>query len=345
MNPYDYFPKKEAPFCTQQIDEFGSCLKGLSVSHNVPLTLSTLLKLLPFTQHGTQLYVTTPASLGYDPKAVQYLTDLGIPFDLDKDQSSQGDIHLDCSANFLNKGNPKVVSELTQTGVQKYRKANLSIPVVSIDDSYTKRLEDYFGTGDGFHRAYQQQIGDQIKGTFFVVWGYGKVGKGITKSLIDAGAKCAVIDLNEKNLAFAETKGAEGILATDTNRFRKAILKAKCLVTATGVPGLVSGSPLAVEIRDSHLLLANMGAEDEFGPLFPTDRVLNKKLAFNFVLEEPTRMKFLDPIFYAHNLSAKLYVEGQLSSGLSPLPREEDLRIVNQWQSYWGIEVEEIFSF
>jgi len=344
MQLYDLFPKDEAPFCTRQIEEFRTDFRGLAVSHNVPLTLSTLLKLSPFIENGVSLFVTTPDNLGYDSVALSYLQEQGILFDLDKKKICHGDLFLDCSANLLGLGKPSMVAELTQTGVKKYQEASPTIPVVSIDDSYVKRLEDYFGTGDGFLRAYQEKISHSIRGKRFLIWGYGKVGKGIARSLLAEGAECLVVDLLAKNIEFAEKKGAIGILPSDEAALRQAVAHTDCLITASGVRSVISNHFLAEVIRDSSLTLVNMGAEDEFGPKFSQDRVLNRKIAFNFILREPTRMKYLDPVFYAHNRSAQLFLQGKLKEGVAVFPKEIDLEIVKEWETIWKIDTKEIFD-
>lgn len=344
MNIYDVFPKNEAPLCHQQIEEFQGLFQGLSVSHNVPLTLSTLIKILPFTQNSIKLYMTTPDFLGYDPQALEVLKEWKIDFQMEKRASAEGDIFLDCSANFLGLGEPQAIVELTQTGVQLYRNMPPTVPVISIDDSLVKKLEDYFGTGDGFVRAFRQMTGLPLRGKHFVIWGYGKVGKGIARSLLLEGARCSVIDLNPKNLQLAERKGMEPIPGTELIKHLTHILSADCLVTATGVAGLVSQSVIAKDILESKLLLSNMGAVDEFGTLFPKERVLHRKQPLNFCLKEPTLIKFLDPVFYAHNLGAKLFIEGKIPAGIHALPREEDMKIIKTWEKYWNIDVSEILE-
>ena len=179
MNPYDFFKKEEAPLLTRQIDEFSSGdLKGISVTHNTPLLPSALIKLMPFIKNSITLYASTPEHLGYDNRVIDYLRKNKIEFDFSKDKIAKGDIFLDCSANLLHKGNPKAVCELTRTGSIKYRESNLNIPIISVDDSKIKLLEDYLGTGEGFVRAFKETVNTDLVGKHFIIWGYGKVGKG-----------------------------------------------------------------------------------------------------------------------------------------------------------------------
>lgn len=48
-------------------------------------------------------------------------------------------------------------------------------------------------------------------------------------------------------------------------------------------------------------VLVNIGAEDEYGPLFPEQSVLNRKVAVNFALEEPTHLRYIETTFALQN--------------------------------------------
>ena len=54
----------------------------------------------------------------------------------------------------------------------------------------------------------------------------------------------------------------------------------------------------------SPALLANLGVEDEYGALIPENRVLNRKQPLNFILEEPTSMRFIETTMALHNACA-----------------------------------------
>ena len=47
--------------------------------------------------------------------------------------------------------------------------------------------------------------------------------------------------------------------------------------------------------------MVNMGVEDEWGKAVPPERMLNNKEPLNFILEEPTLLKFIDPTMALHN--------------------------------------------
>ena len=48
-----------------------------------------------------------------------------------------------------------------------------------------------------------------------------------------------------------------------------------------------------------------MGVEDEYGETFPADRVLNGKRPLNFLLEEPTQLRYIDATFALHRALAE----------------------------------------
>lgn len=81
-------------------------------------------------------------------------------------------------------------------------------------------------------------------------------------------------------------------------------------------------------------ILANMGIYDEFGAHFSDKEVLNHKMPVNFILEEPTPMRYIDPEFYIHNLMALTFLEEQLDKGVHGIPIEQDKSIIARWCSY-----------
>lgn len=308
------------------------------------MTMSTIIKLLPFIINKIPLFVSTPDFLGHDKRASDMLIAQGIPFDLDKSICAKGDIFLDCSANLLGLGTPRGIAELTQSGASKYKDALTNIPIISIDDSKIKLLEAYLGTGEGFVRAFKEKISSDISKKHFIILGCGKVGKGIVKSLKEEGCECTIIEIDNKNEHFAKKRNVNYIFFNEIEEVNRAIRNAYCIVTCTGVKNLISDSPFLETVLSSDLILTNMGAEDEYGQNFPDDRVANKKIALNFALFEPTKLKYLDPVFYAHNLSIVLFLEGKVKPGFNPFPREYDLDILKQWSEYWKEDISEILE-
>ena len=99
-----------------------------------------------------------------------------------------------------------------------------------------------------------------------------------------------------------------------------------CIASATGVAGTLS--PLSGLLADSEAILANLGAEDEYGPGMPPDRVLNAKAPVNFALAEPTRLAYLDATFALHNACGVELINGRHPAGISPPPHDLERAIL-----------------
>lgn len=338
------FKKEDYPFLIKQIEEFAELDKQISVTNNSPLMATAFIKLQPFIQNRIKLFVAADYEM-HDERVLEYLREQKIFVSFNKEGCSIGDLFLDCGGDLINMGSPKAIAELTQTGSNKYKKANLSVPVVSVDESKVKLLEDYYGTACGFIRAIKEKVCVDLKDKQFIIIGYGKIGKGIARCLNKEKAVIAAIDLNlSENADYANYQNVNLIHPDDLNNIKQTIKKSYCLVTCTGVQNLISRLPYYKEILTSDLILANMGAEDEFGEKFPANRILNNKFAANFLLEYPTLLKYLDPVFYAHNLSVKLYQEGKLKEGFQPFPADIANKILSEWSSYWQEDISDIYK-
>ena len=75
--------------------------------------------------------------------------------------------------------------------------------------------------------------------------------------------------------------------------------------------------PQVVEaLLASGAVLANMGVEDEYGPGVPATRVLAEKKPLNFILEEPTHLKYIDASLALHAALGELLVR-EAADGLT----------------------------
>ena len=92
------------------------------------------------------------------------------------------------------------------------------------------------------------------------------------------------------------------------------------------------GQPLAragfvtIEHSGGRVLLPQ-ARTDEFGPRVPTEAVLHDKVAVNFVLDEPTRLRYLDPTMALTNAGAVELRQGRVPPGpnLPPAALEDEL--------------------
>ena len=105
----------------------------------------------------------------------------------------QGDIYLDVGAALGQLRPPVASAEVTRTGVLRYQ--SICCPVVSADDCLAKRVEGFFGTGDSFLRAWSHfRPGEPLRGRRLVIFGYGKIGRGVAFRTRAAGMRVRVVD-------------------------------------------------------------------------------------------------------------------------------------------------------
>ena len=84
----------------------------------------------------------------------------------------------------------------------------------------------------------------------------------------------------------------------------------------------------AADLIKSSAIIANMGVEDEFGRDVPVSRVLNEKRPLNFILDEPTHLKYIDATMALNNYGIEKLLFETLPSGINFPPRELEKSIV-----------------
>lgn len=323
--------------------------KGITILNNTPMDFVTIVKALVLTKSGADVTLTISDDLPRDEKAIQYLKENNINYLMPHElKGRKFDIVLDCNAGMQGIVTAtKGIAELTGSGKYKYN--HVKVPVVNVDDSETKKLETFYGTADGFIRGFLQETRldeKDIMDKIFIVYGYGKVGKGIVYGLNLLNAKVIIVDVDEDILENAnkDTQIQMAINGNNAEAVKKAFKEAFCIVTTTGREGVVSKYFNRSDISKSTYLV-NMGVEDEFGDKFLSEDVLYSKKPINFVLKRPTLSKFLDPIFYAHNKVVDILLDDQysleLKNGLNPFPHNLDMRILEDWKKlHSGILIE-----
>ena len=313
---------------------------GLTILHNVPLTLATVYKIEALLLGGAIVTVISPTFFPIETRTFDLLNAANVKVQMEHPPHEEFDIHLDCCAELLSLSPPKLGAvELTQSGSKIYQSSATNYPVVSVDDSKLKVLETFFGTGDGFYRALHQQVGSDLHNKPFVIFGHGKVGRGILYALRHFTNDLTVIDI-EKNLT-VRYPDVKYIDSCDIDQIKSAIMNSYCTITATGIKHLISDYYSLDKNDFGSSLLTNMGAEDEYGPNFKSADVLFDKRAFNFSLTEPTAFRYLDPIFYSHNIGIDLILSKQVNKGYNPFPHDLAHNILKQWQSIYNENMSE----
>jgi S-adenosylhomocysteine hydrolase len=285
------------------------------------------------------------------------------------------DIVIDCGAGMLDTIIPRQgggMIELTHTNPALYK--NITFPVINVDESRTKEIETTYGTGDSIirllnHMAQQnfssvcelikktKELSYRIRKTFemhfllvgvkqmfvgrkWVVFGYGKVGKGIVNALKSVGVygeDIIVVDINPDVVLSVSRNGCKFLQLSDSEQditaIKRVLKETQYAITATGVKDTISRYFELDDFKDVPILI-NMGTPDEFGPKFPADRLLNGvKGPGNFILEYPTSVMYLDPPFTllamaASSLMTKKY---KFTAGLQKTPKEMDLAVLKTW--------------
>ena len=284
-------------------------LEGLRVLCGTPLFLNTLAQFAALLSGGADLTVVYSDELGYDPAIPGLLAGIGLTLLHGADEVAASgipfDAVLDCSA--LNWHIPARLGycELTRSGVHVYEAEPPDKPVFAADSGRIKSIETVLGTGDGCLRGLRH-IGFDPAGKTVLLFGHGRVGRGIEYALKQAGASVRIAD------------PAQGKL------FTPALLNgADLVVTATGVRHALD--PYAPLLLASGALLVNMGADDEFGPGIPPDRAVNEKRPVNFMLREPTSTRYIDPTLALHNAGILELMHSPAASGiLTPSAEIED---------------------
>lgn len=308
--------------------------EGLRILHNTPLSIETVCKLEPLILSGAELTVTGSASVHPSTKsrAIELLQETGIPLELNhqKLKNQTYDFCLDVCAELYNIINVKLgYVELTQSGEHWLRQQKLNIPVLSVNDSLIKKLETFYGTGEGFLRALKKLIGTDICIQNVLQFGFGKVGQGVAHFLRPHVSNITVVDISDEILELGRSRGLKTVNAHNVSEVLNEIKNATLIITATGIHGFISKN-YTKHIFDGKIL-ANIGALDEFGELFLENEILFSKQPINFSLETPTLMRYLDPVFYAHSLAPNIILQGDLNPGYYSLPQKIDQEILNLW--------------
>ena len=305
---------------------------GLRVLAATPVFRNTLLQYRALLAGGADLVVgvagsdvgdgpSSGAEMPCDPGIVEVLRGNGIPViglqeALALETAGRGfDLVLDCAGQF-SACHPRFgFVELTRSGVQFYE--NCEHPVYVADSGIVKRIETCLGTGEGYVRALAQlgydyclDSGADGAGKKFVVFGSGKVGQGIVLQLLRSGANVQVVtDCSRGSCAFLDANDVPVTDCNDLDGVAALVRDADFVVTATGVKGALDRPQIVEALLASGAVLANMGVEDEYGPGVPATRVLAEKKPLNFILEEPTHLKYIDASLALHAALGELLLQ------------------------------------
>lgn len=284
-------------------------LAGLKILDATPLFANTLLKYRNLIAAGADLTIGLSPFISHNDKILHFAThDLKI-----RATSDQGsfDVVLDCAGAFSGSEARIGYVELTRSGIEYY--TNCQKPVYLADSSRIKEIETEFGTGESLFRALEYLGFKDFIGKKLVVFGSGKVGRGIRREALIRGCLVCVVS---DPLSIANGEKYDVVDYRNKELVHKAIGDAWAVVMATGIKGALSSTIDAKRVAESSAILINMGAEDEFGESFEPERLLQGGRTLNFILDEPTHLRFIDPTMVLHNYGAQFLTENPNAKGI-----------------------------
>ena len=311
---------------------------GLRVLVATPIYRNTMTEYRALLAGGASLMVGCSGL--NDGEVVDFLKDYDVPVVTPAEMleaESRGesvDLVLDCAGAFASL-HPKIgFVELTRSGVHYYK--NAQKPVYVADSGIVKRIETSLGTGDGYFRALEKlgygasgnSSETSFEGKRLLVFGSGKVGSGIALQGVRRGCCVTVVtDLARLQSQAAQSESSansmpagdfsqmleqNGVGVVDCHDFANVSELIDCadfVVSATGVKNALAAPELQNSLLTTLAVLANMGVEDEYGEAIPPERVLNGKVPLNFILEEPTHLKYIDTSLALHAALAERLVQ------------------------------------
>lgn len=338
---------REYPSLRAQMTRFRASrpFAARSILDCTPLFANTLLKYMALLAGGAELTVSVSERIPHDPRIVQFLNEIGISVVHDLMAGSHRfDVILDCDGSRADLVPRIGVCELTRSGIYHYAKSKF--PVVLIDDSKIKEIETSVGTGDGFMRAMRRFGYTNFAGRRIVIFGYGKVGRGVAYRCVKEGASVTVVDRTDTGIAFECVRVAAAIDYRDTAAVQAAVREADFVVTATGVRGALKGSGLGPILRaHGEIVVAAIGIEDEWLDEIDRACLVNNGAAVNFALEEPTLLRYIDPTMALSNESASDLLNGVFTKPGIISPSAISERICLDPVISCGLITDEIRSF
>ena len=298
-----FYTVPERPALEAQIEFFRTetFLKGKKVLDATPVFRNTLNKYLVMLACGMDLTVGYGGKIPCDMKIVEFLRSIGVRTVENGTADETFDFILDCAGANADIETEYGVSELTRSGFYQYQDKNKRVFLA--DSSRIKTIETALGTGDGFLRAMQKLGHGDVQGKKVVIFGCGKVGFGVAMYCAENGAEVYAVDDWQNR---PEPYNFHAVSRFDRQQIDDLIKDAFCVVSATGIYGGLTQTFDLQKLVKSDALIANIGVEDEFAGLISKNRILNDNQPLNFILEEPTHLKFIDPTMALHNAGMKI---------------------------------------
>lgn len=320
-----FYRSSEYPALIQQTGRFrdSGIFRNRKLFDATPVFRNTLAKYLPLVAGGADLAVGINEQVPHDPEIVRLLKSWGVEvIDGMPEKNRRFDVVMDCAGMYTCLESQYGYVELTRSGI--YRYGDSQAPVFFADGGRIKLIETALGTGDGFIRAMEKLGFGDFNGRKIVIFGCGKVGRGIAVCAAKKGAEVCAVD----NPSLVPPRNVQ-IADMDNPKIIDQILEnAWCVVSVTGKANAWEGRFNIHKLLQSKTLIVNMGVEDEFGPAVPDFRVLNNKKPLNFLLDEPTRMRYIEATMALDNSGAAWLLQNLDRKGIIMPPEDLELEIL-----------------
>ena len=250
-------------------------------------------------------------------------------------------------------------TEETTAGLVRLRQAELAVPVLALNESYSERLfNDHYGTGQSTLDGILRATGVLLAGQTFVVLGYGWTGRGVAQRARGAGAQVVVCEIDPLRALEARMEGFEVMPAL------RAAERGDVFVTVTGTRDVLRREHFA-RMKDG-AVLANAGhfdvelaladlrlIADEEVDVLPLVRqyvvdgrrlnVLAQGRVVNLAAGEGHPAAVMDISFAAHALAAEhLAQHGRsLGPGVHPAPDLIDREVARLKLAALGVEIDQ----
>ncbi len=312
----DAYKEHEYPTLKLQREQWQQSkpFEGLTILDAAPLCRNSIYKYMNLIYGGAKLSVAKNELSSTDDHLMKLMQEAGIELVFSSSEPRNFDIIMDCAAQYLSFSANIGRTELTRSGAELY--GDSKQPVFMADGGKIKLIETCIGTGESYFRAMDSLGYSNWENRRLVLFGCGKVGQGILRAAYERGIEVIVVTDPQTISESASRMASQIIDFRNTETVEQAVLSSYALVSATGQRGAVGRTISAERISKSEVLLANMGAEDEFGDEFETSRVLANKDSLNFILEDPTPLKYIDATLALHNYGAEYIISHKHEQGI-----------------------------
>lgn len=313
----DRYQKSDYPVLEWQFKQWSAekPLSGLRILDATPLFCNTLLKYRSLIAAGANVSIGLSDFISHDDIALDFVkNELMLDVVDGACENQHYDLVMDCAAAYSSSKASIGYVELTKSGVEIYTRKG--VPTYVADSSTIKRIETEIGTGDSYFRAMESLGYSNWNGKTIAVFGSGKVGRGILGQAVVRGMVVDVItDINTAT-DFVHSKARSVIDFRNRDMVDAAVCSSDFTVMATGVENAFEATANVAKAVQSGTILANMGAKDEFGSSVPDSAVLKAKRTLNFILSEPTQIKYIDATMALHNYGAVFLASNRGAAGI-----------------------------